>query len=362
LRAEEVKHAAMTAQLRRLEKAYQVAIEAEKKAEVAVAVELGEEDESDARRKSMKAGEAWKETNRIWANINMKALSNKAGPHEKHIWEAAASWMLSSSTEAADFVVPYLDIWGYAAESVEVWQAATPPVPRLALELASKAEGGSAHEEHCGHTWYTVDCHVSCLAEAGLLLEGPLPENAESLSLEEREMKWRAPRRLAQIRECLHDPIKACLGDGYAKHFGETPFAKIGAPRGTTARLAAWLSKLAELVNEGALPPSLVARTLVFLRGPPLPDKDDTAVAAATDSATSEEASPEAVAAELDTLGSIAVTEEMPGHSGADEPVNQQQREQEVANEEDSCQAADDEPFMAAADSDAAPIFGGESM
>mmetsp|Transcript_139417 Transcript_139417/g.445916 ORF Transcript_139417/g.445916 Transcript_139417/m.445916 type:complete len:319 (+) Transcript_139417:73-1029(+) len=315
LRAEEVKHAAMTAQLRRLEKAYQVAIEAEKKAEVAVAVELGEEDESDARRKSMKAGEAWKETNRIWANINMKALSNKAGPHEKHIWEAAASWMLSSSTEAADFVVPY-----------------------------------------------TVDCHVSCLAEAGLLLEGPLPENAESLSLEEREMKWRAPRRLAQIRECLHDPIKACLGDGYAKHFGETPFAKIGAPRGTTARLAAWLSKLAELVNEGALPPSLVARTLVFLRGPPLPDKDDTAVAAATDSATSEEASPEAVAAELDTLGSIAVTEEMPGHSGADEPVNQQQREQEVANEEDSCQAADDEPFMAAADSDAAPIFGGESM
>jgi len=78
-----------------------------------------------------------------------------------------------------------------------------------------------------------------------------------------------APRRLTQLRECLHDPVKLHLGANYASHFGETPFAKHGGPKGTTARLSAWLATLSDLVNLGALSPGLVASVLVFFRGPP---------------------------------------------------------------------------------------------
>ena len=88
-----------------------------------------------------------------------------------------------------------------------------------------------------------------------------------------RLMKWTAPRRLHQLREGLHDPVKSDLGEGYAGLFGNTPFAMMGRPIGTTERLSEWLKTLASAINSGKLKPALVARTLFFLRGPPEVEK-----------------------------------------------------------------------------------------
>merc|ERR1712113_320634 len=70
------------------------------------------------------------------------------------------------------------------------------------------------------------------------------------------------------MREALHDFIKKELGDSYHSHFGETPFAKHGAPAGTTARLRAWLAKLSELINQRNASPQIVTRTIMFFRPP----------------------------------------------------------------------------------------------
>merc|ERR1711924_88808 len=64
-------------------------------------------------------------------------------------------------------------------------------------------------------------------------------------------MQWICKKRLSNIRDNLHDPIKDCMFDLYAVHFGATPFAHHGAPPGTTGRLNAWLGSLAKCINDG---------------------------------------------------------------------------------------------------------------
>eukprot|EP00444_Apocalathium_aciculiferum_P001701 CAMPEP_0183399272 /NCGR_PEP_ID=MMETSP0370-20130417/11824_1 /TAXON_ID=268820 /ORGANISM="Peridinium aciculiferum, Strain PAER-2" /LENGTH=327 /DNA_ID=CAMNT_0025580401 /DNA_START=18 /DNA_END=1001 /DNA_ORIENTATION=- len=258
-------------QLRALEQAYQVAVEEEVKKNLEDDVEKGIKDEQKLKDLSMKASEAWKDTCKVWSNINMKVISRSPGPHANYIWESAAAWVLFDFVEAAEFATSYLQIWGF--NSVGGGK------PKLTLQLEqSQSAEAPGHEEHGGHTWYMIDCHVEGLSEAALVLQGQRGRSHQTWRLEDREMKWRSPRRLVQLRECLHDPVKDSLGDDYPRYFGETPFAKHGAPRGTTQRLAAWLAKLTELVNAGTLPPNLLARTLVFLHGPPLPAQADTMV------------------------------------------------------------------------------------
>jgi hypothetical protein len=83
------------------------------------------------------------------------------------------------------------------------------------------------------------------------------------------------------LREELHDRVKEQLGaEAYERHFGHTPFARAGGPRGTTARLRAWIDALAESVNSGRCPPSLVALTLLFFGAPPPTDMTFSAEAA----------------------------------------------------------------------------------
>jgi hypothetical protein len=74
-----------------------------------------------------------------------------------------------------------------------------------------------------------------------------------------------------QLRESFHDRVKTSLGSTYNEHFGKTPFAHMGAPRGTTARLSSWCGALATCVNSLACQPELVHSLLKSLEVPPPP-------------------------------------------------------------------------------------------
>lgn len=92
-------------------------------------------------------------------------------------------------------------------------------------------------------------------------------------------MQWRAPRRLTELRNGLHDPVKRALGpQEYDRFFGRSPFARSGRPPGTTARLDAWCAALADCVNAGGAPPAVLAQVVQFLadrrQQPNEPDED----------------------------------------------------------------------------------------
>lgn len=143
-----------------------------------------------------------------------------------------------------------------------------PAGPQLALTMLG-------HEECGGHTWYMIECHVKGLTEPAMVLRYDASGERPPAGFREAELelRWRAPRRLLHLRESLHDPLKLTLGTSYTSLFGSAPFARAGAPPGTTARLAAWLNKLAQLINKEALPAGLLSRTLLFFHGPPLPEQ-----------------------------------------------------------------------------------------
>lgn len=150
---------------------------------------------------------------------------------------------------SAKQVPGYLGSYGYAASTATAWRI-TPAVsglgsrPRLDI-------GVTQHIEVAGHTWYMMECVMN--------LEGPL--------LHPR-LEWQVPRRLAHLRQDLHDPVKALLGKTYNKHFSGSRFARAGGVPGTTATLRKWCSTLATLLRSGAAVPSLVALVLRFLEAP----------------------------------------------------------------------------------------------
>merc|ERR1719183_767873 len=81
-------------------------------------------------------------------------------------------------------------------------------------------------------------------------------------------MEWRIQRRLCQLREDLHDFVKSELGKSYNDLFSETPFARSGGLKGTTARLTKWLEKLSFCINQLLVGPLLVAFVLSFFEAP----------------------------------------------------------------------------------------------
>lgn len=204
----------------------------------------------------------------------MLAISTSLGPHDDAVWEAAALWTLSHSDSPRHrrSIVAYLAAFGFHAVDVQAWgEVPGPSGPQLHLELDGNADA-LAHEEHYGHTWYMVACSLGPIpASARPTQEWQLDGSGEVQSSPcqgGRRVAWRAPRRLTQLRDALHGPVKALLGgEAYEQHFREAPFAKHFGPKGTTERLRVWLAKLAELVNGGALTPDLVAWTLAFFRG-----------------------------------------------------------------------------------------------
>jgi len=154
----------------------------------------------------------------------------------------------------APVAVPaFLQAFGYVTQDGATWCTrpnaaagkAVPASPTLRMEV-------DGHAEIDGHTWYSMSCELQDAVHA--------------------QTSWKTHRRLASLREDLHDWVKDHLGKDYAEHFMKTPFAVKGGLPGTTARLTAWLHTLAELVNLGKASPTVVALLLQYLEAPmPLP-------------------------------------------------------------------------------------------
>ncbi|CAE8639585.1 unnamed protein product, partial [Polarella glacialis] len=115
--------------------------------------------------------------------------------------------------------------------------------PELSLGIAG-------HSEEEGHTMYEISC--------------ALRPSESSFS----PTAWSCRKRLCHLREGLHDVIKESLGDAYASHFDEAPFARYGGLPGTTGRLGAWLAVLTRVLNSGVLSESTCAKVLHFLDAP----------------------------------------------------------------------------------------------
>merc|ERR1719198_891483 len=132
---------------------------------------------------------------------------------------------------AARPVTQFLAHFGLEAENDHEWSEAYLALVREGdqpqLEISVMG-----HEESEGHTWYALECAFKRATHPG------------------RRIFWRCRLRLKHIREAVHDPVKGWLApEEYAKHFGETPFARKGSWWGTTRRLASWLQSLACCVN-----------------------------------------------------------------------------------------------------------------
>jgi len=149
---------------------------------------------------------------------------------------------------SADALVPYLAKYSFRAADLTTWKIL--PDKQVGVQLGLHVQG---HHEAGGHTQYVVVCQ---LADSGAVF-----------------LEWNAQRRLAQLREELHDPVKRELGvQAYNKAFKETPFAQRGGLKGTTIRLNNWCESLATSVNCGDIPPILVCCLLQFLEAPEPPE------------------------------------------------------------------------------------------
>lgn len=185
------------------------------------------------------AMENWRATE--LACLGVSELSRiGGGPHEDHVWAYAATWSLVVMQKGNE---EFLKVFGYNPLNEKQWRSS--PLdggPQVKFSLSAK-------EAHAYHTWYMVECEL---------------KYSESKGRETH--KWSAPRRLCQLRWDLHDRLKMWMGESYTRHFGGTPFAKLGGPRGTLARLSAWLASLSTAINTGKASPSIAALALHFFQ------------------------------------------------------------------------------------------------
>lgn len=181
-------------------------------------------------------------------------LSTSGSATEEVTWEYAAQWQVDKA-ERLPGVVDYLRPFGYEAATGDFWSGDSSPQdrPEIRLRVERHVENQgrtTALEQHFSHTWYVVECSIDLKRPQG-------------------QFQWQAPRRLAQLRVGLHDPLKACssMGEGfYTEHFGQTPFAKHGGLPGTTERLHHWLLSLSNLLNSEQCAPYAVALALNFFK------------------------------------------------------------------------------------------------
>jgi len=157
-----------------------------------------------------------------------------------------------------EIAVPaFLESYGYAAKDLDTWVSAA---DARALRVKLKVNG---HKEYAGFTMYIVKCEL-----ADARLSSP------------KAVAWEVRRRLSHLRQDVHDVVKKSLGErAYLHWFSSTPFAYHGGLPGTTARLSAWLGRLADVINEGGLTPRMVARVLNYIEAP----SPETFVAGAVD-------------------------------------------------------------------------------
>jgi len=169
-------------------------------------------------------------------------ISRYSGEHDAETWESAAQWQL---VVLAGMNVPYLEHFGYLMADEQCWakdQCTAGPLLEVALD---------GHFSRYGHTWYNIKCKLSRV------------QNGSSDTLE-----WIALRRLVQLRVDLHNRVREELGPEYDVQFQNTRFAKLGGPPGTTARLHAWFTTLANSINKGIALPQVATIALVFLQAP----------------------------------------------------------------------------------------------
>lgn len=179
-----------------------------------------------------------------------------------------SGWVGDGDGEGVDFqplpavaVAPYLEAYGYAAADAETWRPVpldqgASSIPRLSFVVAG-------HEEVLGHTWYVLACSLELSTDEG---------NGAAT----RRLDWQARRRLVQLREQLHDRVKALIGETrYSQIFADARFAPKGGLPGTTARLNGWFAALAASINQGRAPPSLTAVVFQFLDIPEFPERRD---------------------------------------------------------------------------------------
>ncbi|CAE8724318.1 unnamed protein product [Polarella glacialis] len=196
----------------------------------------------------MRVAEAQERENRAkLVKHSMQTITQSPGPHAFHVWEAAAEWCLDQHYPTyLHKERGYLGVFGYGVLDEKTWSPNSQS-PTLTFRLEQ-------HIEQAGCTWYLVQCSLQIFEQPDLL-------------------QWEAPRRLTQMRTNLHDTIKLASDEQqYSELFGETPFARTTAPKGSTARLAAWLSSLAKAINRHRVHPAVAARTLAFFLAP-LPRK-----------------------------------------------------------------------------------------
>jgi len=148
-------------------------------------------------------------------------------------------------------VVPLLQAFGFNALSADAWGDKAQR-PDLVLGVID----GHREKGRPSHTWYAIIGKVQVT-----------PGETSSTR------RWVVERRLAHIRALLHDPVKREMGKDYDFHFKGAHFAHHGGPPGTTARMEAWLGKLARAIYAGEVSPALVASILRFLEAPKL-DED----------------------------------------------------------------------------------------
>mmetsp|Transcript_90543 Transcript_90543/g.141970 ORF Transcript_90543/g.141970 Transcript_90543/m.141970 type:complete len:203 (+) Transcript_90543:45-653(+) len=121
--------------------------------------------------------------------------------------------------------------------------------PEVCNLLLAVVLDGHSEEHKC--TWYNFQCTLGSRGQDGY-------------------MSWRCKKRLCDLREHLHDPVKKALGPVYTRRFEETPFAKYGGLPGTTSRLADWFRTLSGIINHGLAEVPLTVLVFRFL-GTPVP-------------------------------------------------------------------------------------------
>eukprot|EP00440_Ansanella_granifera_P041109 gb/GFBE01044575.1/.p1 GENE.gb/GFBE01044575.1/~~gb/GFBE01044575.1/.p1 ORF type:complete len:299 (+),score=46.09 gb/GFBE01044575.1/:1-897(+) len=189
---------------------------------------------------------------------HMGVVSSKRSKVQKYVEPVESDCNVSTKESEWDTML-YLSRFGYGLAGVE---------PQMHLSV-------DGHKEREGHTKYEIRCALR-LGDSESVQKQKGKDGLQVDALfTVLPLSWSCWRRLAELRELLHEPLKKGLGGAYDANFAETPFAQRLGVSGTSDRLNAWVAKLAECVNRKLLRPRLIAFLLRFLDAPAPEEGED---------------------------------------------------------------------------------------
>jgi len=159
-------------------------------------------------------------------------------------------------------VQAFLEPFGFLANTPLDWQKG--PLPELQIIIAGHNSSGR-------HLFYSVECTLWRASHAGA---GYAHKKEDTALTAQPWLAWRASRRLAHLRQGLHDLVKSHLGSSYKTYFCHVPFAQRFRPAGTTERLNNWCKRLAYCLSSRLVPPIVAANALRVLGAPNLKDSE----------------------------------------------------------------------------------------